>query len=76
MLRRKPKNRYNRQLSPLENLELEQARQHKLNNRRYIIQQMLYFVRLAGLIALGIWGYLTRNTIRAFILDMFTNNSG
>ena len=69
----KRKTQFNKDLSPLENLNQQRKRQTELGHRRYMIQKFLSFLRLMGLIALGVWGYTTRDTIYAFILDFFTD---
>jgi hypothetical protein len=69
----KQKNTFNKDLTPFENMELQRKLHEKRSHQRYITQRILYFIRLSGLIALGIWGYLTRDTIYNFILDKFTN---
>lgn len=69
----KQKTEFDKDLSPLENLNLQREHQTKRSHRRYIIQKILGVLRLIGLISLGVWGYTTRDTIYAFILDFFTN---
>ena len=64
---------FDKNLSPLENLNRQRQHQEMLDHRRYIIQKIFGIIRTIGLIALGIWGYATRDTIHAFIVNFFTN---
>ena len=66
------KNQFN-DLTPIEILEQQRLLQQKADYRRYIIRKTLGYLRTIALIALGIWGYMTRDTIREFILNIFTN---
>jgi hypothetical protein len=63
---------FNDDLSVLENLSQHREDLNKKNHRRYVIQRGLYYLRVMALIGLGVWGYLTRDIIREFILDVFT----
>ena len=63
---------FNDELSLLDNISQHREEHSKRNHRRYIIQRILYFLRVMALIGLGVWGYLTRDIIREYILDVFT----
>jgi hypothetical protein len=60
-------------LTPFESLELQRRQQEQADHRRYVIQRVLGIIRTIALIGLGIWGYMTRDTIREFIINFFTN---
>ena len=71
-MKRRKKVEFNDDLSLLENLSQHREDRNKQNHRRYVIQRILYFLRVLALIGLGLWGYFTRDIIREFILDVFT----
>ena len=60
-------------LTPFEILEKQRLLQQKADYRRYIIHKVLGYLRTIALIGLGIWGYMSRDAIREFILNIFTN---
>ena len=66
------KNKYS-DMTPFEILERQRLLHQKAEYRRYIIRKILGYLRTIALIGLGIWGYMTRDTIREFILNIFTN---
>ena len=67
------KQKFDQGLSILENLTQQREKQDNKQHRRYILQQAYKFIRAIALLALAYWGYTTRHTIHAFIVEFFTN---
>jgi len=60
-------------LTIIENILQQRENQNNRNNKRYVIQQAFQFIRTIALLGLAYWGYITRHTIHAFIVELFTN---
>jgi len=72
-MKRSQQPEFDNDISILDNISQHRINHNSQKKKRYVFQQFLKLIRTLALMALAYWGWITRDTIHAFIVELLTN---
>ena len=72
-MKRSQKQEFDNNISIIDNISQHRVNNNSREQKRYVFQQILKLIRALSLMGLAYWGWITRETIQDFIMEIFIN---